>query len=480
MLVAIWLAFGLFALAELRSLLIVVLRFATSSSAPEAPPSAHFPSVVIQIPAYREHLVLDRLLQSIARLTYPASRLAVQVLDDSEGPEAALTEAVVQRYQSAAAPVAYLHRPSRTGYKPGNLNYGLQFVTADLVAIVDADCELYPDFLARAVPYFEDAKTGGVQARWDYRNDGESPLTVLQAAALDSLFCFENAVRHRLGLSAIFLGSGGIWRSRLLRELGWQETPFTAEDIDLSFRCRRAGWFVAYQPHPLLSCELPHTFLAYKSQQRRWARSCFQLLFDHLPHLLRGGARGLLEASMLLRLLGLQFLLLLATLASFYTLWGLPRTASWVASQILLSGLMIVSPMLLQLVLTLRMTHPGDWRWRAAWLLRALPLGIGLALTLVAGFCDTLWNPRREWEKTLRLGEAGTLSKSRRNWLYSAGAITLAEVSFAALTLAGLVAAICGGYHESLLPLAMFATGFVKSAVTSLSEMAAAARFDTR
>jgi len=475
-LVAISVAVLLVVLSEIRSMSIVLLRSRARPRLRGGPPApSRFPSVVIQVPAYREHLTLERLLKSIEQLQYPCGRLAVHVLDDSEGAEAASTEAVVGRHQCGAAPIKYFHRPRRTGYKPGNLNYGLQFADAELVAVVDADCELHPDFLLRTVGYFEDGKTAGVQARWGYCNDRESPLAVLQAAALDSLFCFENAVRDSLGISAIFLGSGGVWRRQVLLELGWQEFPFTAEDIDLSFRCRRAGWFIAYQENSLLDCELPHSYLAYKSQQRRWARSCFRLLFDHFPYLLRSGAVGLLEASMLFRQAGLQFLLLLAGLTGLYVLMGLPRTHAWMASQILLSAVMTLSPTLLQLVLTIRMTH-RDWLRRTMQLMRALPLGIGLSIALLAGFWDTLWNPAREWEKTLRRGECGTLEKSRRRWLRSAGAIALGEAIWAGLTLAGLVAAVRNGYWESWIPLAFFAMGFGKSALTSILEMASEAR----
>jgi cellulose synthase/poly-beta-1,6-N-acetylglucosamine synthase-like glycosyltransferase len=473
---AIAVAVALFAIAELRSLLIIVLRFAARPGAAAKSQGVSVPSVVIQIPAYREQMVVGRLLDSITRLNYPADRLAVHVLDDSEGKDADATQAVVRGRQGGAVRMEYFHRPARIGYKAGNLNYGLQFADAELVAVVDADCELYPDFLARLVACFEDANVAGVQAHWDYRNGGANPLAVLQTAALDSLFCFENAVRARLGISAIFLGSGGVWRTEALRKLRWQESPFTAEDIDLSFRCRRAGWRVAYVEKPLLSCELPSTFLAYKSQQRRWARSCFQLLFDHLPGLVRGGASGLLEATMLFRQLGLQFLLLIATLSSVYVLSELARTRVWIASQLLLSCLMVASPLLLQLILTIRMTHPHDWRSRMRELLRALPMGIGLSITLLAGFCDTLFRPAREWEKTLRVGEAGTLQKSRGRWLRGAASIAAVEAFWAALTLAALIVAVRNGYWESWLPFAVFASGFAKSAVASFAELTTEAR----
>ena len=188
---------------------------------------------------------------------------------------------------------------------------------------------------------------------------------------------------------------------------------------------------------------------------------------------------GMLEAGMLFRQLGLQFLLLIATLSSVYVLFGLGRTRLWIASQLVLSGLTVLSPLLLQLILTIRMTHPHEWRRRTLELLRALPLGIGLSITLFVGFCDTLFRPSREWEKTLRGGEAGTLQKSRVRWLRGAARIAAVEAVWAALTLAALIVAVRKGYWESWLPFAIFASGFGQSAAASFTELAAEARGGT-
>lgn len=41
------------------------------------------PFVTIQLPVYNEEYVIDRLLENIAKLEYPSSKLEIQVLDDS-------------------------------------------------------------------------------------------------------------------------------------------------------------------------------------------------------------------------------------------------------------------------------------------------------------------------------------------------------------------------------------------------------------
>src|SRR6056300_911520 len=41
------------------------------------------PYVTIQLPVYNEMYVMDRLLENIAKIDYPKSKLEIQVLDDS-------------------------------------------------------------------------------------------------------------------------------------------------------------------------------------------------------------------------------------------------------------------------------------------------------------------------------------------------------------------------------------------------------------
>ena len=50
-----------------------------SFAAPE-----EFPAVTVQLPLYNERFVAERLLDAAARLDWPAERLEIQVLDDSD------------------------------------------------------------------------------------------------------------------------------------------------------------------------------------------------------------------------------------------------------------------------------------------------------------------------------------------------------------------------------------------------------------
>ena len=73
----------------------------------------------------------------------------------------------------------YLHRADRTGFKAGALNHALRLTPADaeLIAVVDADYHVEPEYLKETVGYFIDPGLGFVQTPQDYRNIHQSFLT---------------------------------------------------------------------------------------------------------------------------------------------------------------------------------------------------------------------------------------------------------------------------------------------------------------
>lgn len=474
----LWFWVLLLASAECRCLVVVVLRWRLPNPhRPEPRSDAHdsrqWPAITLQIPAYREDRVLPRLLAAIDRLDYPRDRLSVQVLDDTEEPQAQRTRDALQPHQTAGrVRFEYLRRPDRRGFKAGNLNHGTTFATAPLIAILDADCVPEPGFLRALVPYFDDPSVGAVQARWGYLNDRKNPLTLAQGAILDTLFCFESELRKRRSESGFFLGTGGIWRRETIVGLGGWEERFTAEDFDLSYRARMAGWRIAYEDQCLLSCELPATYLAYKSQQRRWARSFVQLFRDHARQLPRQGKIGVLEATLLLReAAALVWVPLTITMAAT-SIADLRRTDAALAANATLTALCILSPTLLMLVLSQKLLH-RDWWARARAITRAVPLLIGLSVALWGGVAEAFFGKRREWAKTLREGEVGTLKGSAARWRNSAIGVALGELLLGVLASVGLACAVAQGRWESWVLLALSSWAYLVSASTSWREITA-------
>jgi hypothetical protein len=376
----------------------------------------------------------------------------------------------VNRFSRSPVPVEYHHRGTRRGYKAGALNYGLSHSQEEIIAYFDADCRPRADFLRRTVPFLADPRVAAVQARWDYTNARRSPLTALQAAVFEGLFFFEMTLRAKLGSPVFYMGSAAVWRRRAIIEAGgFQESPFTAEDLDLAYRAGSAGFRVLYQPEVLADSDAVESYLAYKAQQRRWARAIVQTALDNAAGVARsawGRAAKWTEATTLLLHAAPPLLLAVGAASGLAVLTSVPRHDGWLASQWTLTALTILPPSALSLIVSQRGLH-RDWRSRAFLLARSYPFVSGLMWSLAFGIWDVLRRSRREFVVTPKRGETGVIRGSRWRWLTSHLAPTLAEGLFGAFcTLSGIVA-VRTGYLESSVPLVALGLSTLASFIAS-------------
>lgn len=247
------------------------------------PAIREFPRVTIQLPIYNEKYTIERLLESVTKLEYPADRLQIQVLDDSTDSTANLTRQLVDQYRSRNIHIQWIHRTERTGYKAGALSSGLHTATGELIAIFDADFVPPPDWLKRTVPLFINEKLGCLQTRWGHTNRKFNLLTGAEALAIDGHFIVEQAVRSENNFFLNFNGTAGIWRRICIEDAGgWQWDTLT-EDLDLSYRAQMRGWKIDYLPDVVVPAELPANVDAFKNQQFRWAKGSFQVVRKILP-----------------------------------------------------------------------------------------------------------------------------------------------------------------------------------------------------
>lgn len=245
-------------------------------------PVSELPRVTVQLPVYNELYVVERLIDAVAHLNYPADKLDIQVLDDSTDETVSIIADRIAHYQQQGVPIEHVRRPERVGFKAGALAYGLTFAKGEFIAIFDADFVPDPDFLLKTVPHFTDPKVGIVQTRWEHLNENFSLMTQLQAFGLNAHFTIEQSGRYEAGYLANFNGTGGVWRKAAISDAGgWQSDTLT-EDLDLSYRAQLRGWKFVYREDVGSPAELPVAMNALKSQQYRWmkgAAECARKLF---------------------------------------------------------------------------------------------------------------------------------------------------------------------------------------------------------
>lgn len=238
-----------------------------------------WPIVTVQLPLYNERYVVERLLDSVCRLSYPKEKLEIQILDDSTDETSAIVTSHILSYQEAGFDIKHIQRTDREGYKAGALKEGLKTCRGAFVAIFDADFLPSSKFLKKTIPYFQNNEVGVVQTRWGHLNEKYSLLTRLQAFGLNAHFFIEQTGRSAGGHFINFNGTAGVWRKETIADAGGWSADTITEDLDLSYRAQLKGWEFVYLEDVISPAELPVTMPAIRSQQYRWMKGgaeCFK------------------------------------------------------------------------------------------------------------------------------------------------------------------------------------------------------------
>ncbi|PKO86856.1 MAG: glycosyl transferase [Betaproteobacteria bacterium HGW-Betaproteobacteria-12] len=330
--------FALYVLLELRVVLISrqVERRQLSAIEPALPAADgdDFPLVSVLLPVCNESAVVERLIDAVCRLRYPAARLEILVLDDSTDKTSQLAAARVAHHTAAGVDIRLLTRASRQGFKAGNLVNGISHSHGEFFAIFDADFIPPEDFLLRTIPCFRDPRLGFLQTGIGYVNRDASFLTKFQAMEMGHQQ-FLTVGLSADGDMASLSGSSCVWRRACVDAIGGWSAATVTEDVDLGYRAQISDWKYAYLRDVVSLSELPESISAFRVQRERWGRGLIHSAFKHfgrmwqqpMPVLKRLHAISMMLSSLLLAAIHVLLLLslplvLFASLDSPLLRWG--------------------------------------------------------------------------------------------------------------------------------------------------------------
>ena len=282
------LAVVLCVIAVLSVQLVVLGYFRLYRSAPRVRmpllPDEALPRVLVQLPVCDEGPLAVRVAAAAARLDWPADKLEIQVLDDGRTGDPAELIGNIAAVTPAGVNLKVMRRNDRTGFKAGNLAFGLLHSDAPYVAIFDADFVPPTDYLRRTIPAMvADQGFAYVQARWGHANRTKNWLTRAQGMLLDAHFAVEQEGRFRAGLPMSFNGTAGVWSRAAIDDGGGWTGDTLTEDLDLSMRCAMKGWRTAMLSDIEVPSELPETAAAWRAQQARWTKGHAQTARKLMP-----------------------------------------------------------------------------------------------------------------------------------------------------------------------------------------------------
>ena len=254
----------------------------------------YHPFVSVQVAAYNEKRVIERLLTALSQLDYP--EYEVVVVDDSTDESVE----ILQRWRNVPR-FKILHRTSRTGFKGGALREAMKVMDprTEYVVIFDADSVPFSDSIERLLPLFYRVSDGissrrfesafglndppsepgqikrradvaAVQSyQWHVLNKSESWLTEAVRAEYSGSYMIERPFQEAIGSLKMIAGTAYMIRADVLREIGWG-TSIT-EDWELTLAVYERGFKVVYTPWAETPAECVSTFSRLARQRMRWA-----------------------------------------------------------------------------------------------------------------------------------------------------------------------------------------------------------------
>lgn len=260
-----------------------------------APPDYHFPKVSVHVPIHNEPPeMVCKTLDSLNAIDYPDFEILVL---DNNTKDPAVWQPVEAYCKQLGAKFRFFHLDNWPGFKAGALNYGIDQMApeAEIVAVIDSDYIVEPNWLKSLVPYFKRPKVGLVQAPQDYR-DGDKNLFKKCCYWEYAGFFYIGMVQRNQYNAIIQHGTMTMVRKTALLKVGkWAEWCIT-EDSEMGLQLFRAGYDSIYVNHSYGRGLMPDTLSSYKTQRFRWVYGAMQIIKRNWSALI-GKTAGLTAAQ---------------------------------------------------------------------------------------------------------------------------------------------------------------------------------------
>jgi cellulose synthase/poly-beta-1,6-N-acetylglucosamine synthase-like glycosyltransferase/exo-beta-1,3-glucanase (GH17 family) len=252
--------------------------------------SPYLPKVSIHIPAYREPAdMLKQTLDSVAALDYPNFECVVIV---NNTPDQEMVLPIEAHCRTLGPRFKFINAERVEGFKAGALRLALGATAddAEIIALLDADYVVQPDWLKDLVPHFADPLVGLIQAPQDHRDDTRSVFHRVLNAEYAGFFDIGMVQRNESN-AIIVHGTMCLIRRAALDEAGGWSSDTITEDTDLGLSILERGWTAHYTRRRYGHGLLPDDYQSFKTQRHRWAYGGLQICRKHWRRLLPNRSR---------------------------------------------------------------------------------------------------------------------------------------------------------------------------------------------
>ncbi len=243
-------------------------------------PEFKYPKVSLHLPIHNEPpLMVRKTLEALAKVDYPNFEVLVM---DNNTKDDAVWMPVKEDCERLGERFRFFHLENWPGFKAGAINHALEQTApdAEIIALIDSDYVLSPDWLKSMVPYFDNPQVGFIQSPQDYRDRHQSTFKEFSYWEYAGFFNIGMVQRNEYN-AIIQHGTMTMIRKSALIEVGrWSEWCI-CEDSELGIRLYEAGYDSVYVKDSFGKGLMPDTFSGYMTQRFRWVYGAMQIIKAH-------------------------------------------------------------------------------------------------------------------------------------------------------------------------------------------------------
>lgn len=310
------------------------------------------PPVSILIPAHNEEIVIERTLESLCALNYPAHRIEIIVVNDGSSDA---TAELVTKFSRRDSRVRLFNVPEEESVqgKAHALNLGLKETRHEIIAVYDADNTPEPESLRYLVlNLIKNPKLVSTFGKFRTRNWRKNLLTRFINLETLSFQSIIQAGHYLVFKIAILPGTNFVvYKKELVNIEGWDDDALT-EDTELSIRLYQEGYEIKFVPYAVTWEEEPEQWGTWVRQRTRWVRGNFYMLRKYLLASFRSKKLRLIFELVYLFLLYYLFLFSILLSHIFFITCGLglitvlspgPYFAVWICAILLFTAEIMIA-----------------------------------------------------------------------------------------------------------------------------------------
>jgi succinoglycan biosynthesis protein ExoA len=233
--------------------------------APTAHSGASSPLVSIVVAVRNEERHIGACLDALLAQDYPRDRLEILVMD---GGSTDRTREMAASFANADERVIVLDNPERIAATA--FNHGIRAARGSYVGVMSGHAIPAPNYVTRAASALHE--TGAWAVGGKIVRQGRTPLQRGIALATSSPFGVGNAAHNYASVAqeaeTVF---PGMWPREVFDRVGWFDPSLVRnQDDELSYRIRRAGGLIWYDPTIRVTYEPRATLGSFFSQYRQY------------------------------------------------------------------------------------------------------------------------------------------------------------------------------------------------------------------